>query len=198
MPETLLIGSNNRDKAAELRTLLADSNWNVKSLADFDTVPEPLEDADTFEGNARLKARYFVERFGVPCVADDSGLEVDALDGVPGVYSARYAGEDCSYTDNNRKLLEALRGVPQEKRTAHFICCAAFIAPDGREHTVLGTVQGSIAFESLGTNGFGYDPLFIPEGSSQTFAQMDPEEKHRISHRGRAFAKMRSHLESIQ
>ncbi len=194
MTKTLLIGSGNPDKSKELQRLLANTDWHVKGLSDFPSVDEPEEDQDTFEGNGLLKARYYSEKFGLPCVADDSGIEVDALDGAPGVYSARYAGEECSYDDNNRKLLEALAELPDEKRGARFVCCAAFVDPQGAMHVERGTVEGRIAHELRGTNGFGYDPLFIPQGCSETFAELEPDVKHSMSHRGRAFRAMCEYL----
>ena len=195
----LLIGSGNRDKAAELAELLAGLPWEVKSLADFPTVPEPVEDGMTFEANALKKARYFCRRFNVPCVADDSGLQVDALDGAPGVFSARYAGEECTYADNNAKLLSALKDVPKEKRTARFVCCAAYVDPQRRTQVEMGVVEGRIALENRGDNGFGYDPLFIPDDADgRTFAEMSTAEKQAISHRGRAFRKIRDYLESLK
>ena len=198
----LLIGSGNRDKARELAELLTGLPWDVRSLKDFPEIPEAVEDADTFEGNALIKAKYYADRFGVFCVADDSGLMVDALEGAPGVMSARYAGENCTYADNNAKLLNALREVPEAARTARFACCAVFYAPATllwdapRIHVEMGTVEGRIEFSPRGANGFGYDPLFVPEDGPLTFAEMDNEAKHKISHRGRAFAKLRAWLEN--
>lgn len=197
MGRRLLIGSGNRDKAAELSTLLEGTSWDVQGLGDFPAVDEPVEDADTFEGNALLKARYYGGRFEMACVADDSGLEVDALDGAPGIYAARYAGEGCTYDDNNRKLLSELAGVPADARTARFICCAAFVDEDGAERTERGVVEGHIATACSGTKGFGYDPLFIPEGHTKTFSELEPSEKHAISHRGDAFRKMCAYLKSV-
>lgn len=196
--KTIVIGSGNPDKARELSELLSGLPYEVKSTADFGAVPAPEETADTFEGNAIEKARYYAARFGVACVADDSGLEVDALDGAPGVYSARYAGEGCSYADNNRKLLGALVDVPESRRTARFVCCAAFVEPGGgAAHVEFGTVEGRIATAPAGANGFGYDPVFIPNGHAATFGEMDPAAKHSLSHRGAAFRKMRAYLESL-
>jgi len=195
MSEVLLIGSGNLDKAAELQELLKDSRWEVKSLRDFPEVDEPEETGETFEANAALKARYYSEQFGVACVADDSGLAVDALGGAPGVYSARYAGEGCTYADNNAKLLKELADVPPERRMATFVCVAAFYGKGGAIHTERGEVTGMITGEPVGERGFGYDPLFIPDGLAKTFAQMTPEEKHGVSHRAQAFRKMRDHLE---
>ena len=197
MSKELLIGSGNRDKAAELAVLLAPLGWVVKSLRDYPEIPEPEETGETFEENALLKARYYRDHFGIDCVADDSGLAVDALDGAPGVYSARYAGEGCTYADNNEKLLRALSTVREEQRTARFICCAAFAPQMGVEHTELGTVEGVIAKAAQGTAGFGYDPVFIPEGETRSFAEMTAEEKNAISHRGRAFNQLRAYLESL-
>jgi len=197
MDRVLLIGSNNKDKAREIRSLLEDSPWDVKSLSDFEPVSEPEETEATCEGNALLKARYYAEHFGVACVADDSGLEVDALDGAPGVYSARYAGEGCSYADNNRKLLAALEGLPSERRRARFVCVAAFVDEEGGEHLERGTAKGAIAPECRGEHGFGYDPLFIPDGFDRTFGEFAPEAKAAVSHRGRAFRKLCNHLASL-
>lgn len=195
MAEVLLIGSGNRDKARELAELLQGLPWEVRSLKDFPAVAEPVEDGRTFEENALKKARYYGRHFNVACVADDSGLEVDYLDGAPGVYSARYAGEQCSYADNNRKLLKALEGAPWHERTARFCCCAAFVAKEeGEPFLTRGTVRGHIAVAPSGSEGFGYDPLFVPEGEERTFAEMKPAEKHALSHRGRAFAKIQTYL----
>jgi XTP/dITP diphosphohydrolase len=195
LAKPLLIGSGNRDKARELAVLLEGLPWEVKSLKGFPEVPEPEEDGETYEENAVLKARYYSAQFGVACVSDDSGLSVDALDGGPGVYSARYAGPEVNYQMNNDKLLDALDGLAWHERTARFVCCAAFVAPGGEPHVEVGTVEGHIAVESFGSNGFGYDPLFVPEGSEETFAEMAAEAKHRVSHRGEAFRKIRVYLE---
>jgi XTP/dITP diphosphohydrolase len=195
--EILLIGTGNRDKAAELAEILVGLPWEVKSLADMPPVPEPVEDGDTFEANALTKAVYYSRRFDLCCVADDSGLAVDALGGAPGVYSARYAGENCTYADNNTKLLAELASVPPEKRSARFICCAAFAHRSGRTHTETGAVEGRIILEPRGNKGFGYDPLFVPQGFDLTFAEMPAEQKHQISHRGRAFKRLREYLETL-
>jgi len=196
--ETLLIGSGNRGKAAELAELLAGMPWDVKGLAGFPKVPEPVEDADSFEDNAVKKAAYFANAFNVCCVADDSGLVVDALGGAPGIYSARYAGPACNDADNRAKLLRALDGVPLECRTARFVCCAVFLRPGQPPHIETGTVEGRIAFECRGELGFGYDPLFIPEGFEETFGEIEPARKHQVSHRGRALQKLRAYLESLR
>ena len=195
MDKVLLLGSSNLDKARELAELLQGMQVILKTLQEFEPLDEPVEDGQTFEENALLKARYYCERLKVPCVADDSGLAVDVLNGEPGIYSARYAGENCGYQDNNRKLLTALEGLPMDQRTAHFVCCAAYAAPSGETHVEKGIVEGHIAGQACGTNGFGYDPLFIPTGYESTFGELPPALKHEISHRARAFAKLKAYLE---
>ncbi len=194
MIETLLIGSGNRHKAIELARMLEGLPWVVKCLADFPKVPEPVEDGDTFQANAVKKALYYGQGFNVCCVADDSGLVVDALRGAPGVLSARYAGEGASDADNNRKLLRELDDVPMSQRTARFVCCAAFADRSGHIHIETGTVEGHIAMEPRGRHGFGYDPLFIPVGGTLTFGEMESAAKDAISHRGRAFKRLHDYL----
>ncbi len=196
MPSDLLIGSGNRHKAQELAELLEGLPWEVKGLDAFPAVEEPEETSETFEGNAVLKARYYSEHFGIACVADDSGLAVDALDGAPGVYSARYAGPACDAAKNNEKLLAELEGLAWHERTARFVCCAALVLPNAAPHIEMGLCDGHIALAGIGHSGFGYDPLFVPEGHERTFAEMDPAEKHTLSHRGAAFRKIRAFLES--
>ncbi len=198
MTEPLLIGSRNQKKALELAQLLEGLPWEVKSLADFHEVPEPEENGATFEANAVKKAKHYAERLGVWCVADDSGLVVDALDGAPGVYSARYAGANCTDADNNAKLLAALAAAPEPQRRARFVCCAALVRPGGTPHIEMGTVEGRVGFECRGRLGFGYDPVFIPEGFDETFGEMTVSDKHAISHRGRAFRKLRNYLASLR
>jgi XTP/dITP diphosphohydrolase len=197
LAETLLLGSGNAHKVREFRELLAGLPWEVKCLADYPEVPEPVEDGDSFEANAIIKAAYYSEKLGVACVADDSGLVVDALDGAPGIYSSRYAGEECDDEMNNEKLMDELAEALWHERTARFVCCAAFMRPGGEAHIEMGTVEGSISAEPFGENGFGYDPLFVPAGHDRTFAEMNTTEKHNLSHRGEAFKKMRAYLESI-
>lgn len=198
MAETLLIGSGNAHKAVELAELLKGLPWVVKSLKDFAPVPEPEETGATFQANALLKARYYSRQFEVLCVADDSGLCVDALDGAPGVYSARFAGPGCTYEDNNKKLLRLLGPVTWSERTARFICCAALAGPGVKEFTALGKIEGHISVEPYGKNGFGYDPVFVPEGYEETFAELSAAQKNAISHRARAFSAMKEHLESLR
>ncbi len=195
MTEKLLIGSANLNKARELAVLLEGLPWEVVSLRDFPAIEAPEETGAAFEENAALKARYYGDAFKVTCVADDSGLMVDALDGAPGVYSARYAGNDADDAANNTKLLGELEDAPWHDRTARFVCCAAFYRPGGDVHLETGEACGHIAVSPFGENGFGYDPLFVPEGHETTFAEMTVEEKHSLSHRGRALAKLRAWLE---
>ena len=187
----LVCASANPDKVAEIEQLLAGL---VDLLPRPLEVPDVVEDADTLIGNARLKAAAIVEATGLPAVADDTGLEVEALDGAPGVYAARYAGEDCSYADNRTKLLCELEGAMN--RRAAFRTVVMIFWPDGSELAVEGTCPGVITTEERGSVGFGYDAVFQPdEGGGRTFAEMTPEAKHAISHRGRAFEALLSELE---
>ncbi|MFK7917154.1 MAG: RdgB/HAM1 family non-canonical purine NTP pyrophosphatase [Ilumatobacter sp.] len=184
--------SANPDKVAEIQALLVDV---VDLLPRPTTIPDVVEDADTLIGNARLKASAIVEATGLPALADDTGLEVDALDGRPGVYTARYAGEGCSYADNREKMLAEMSGV--EHRGAAFKTVALALWPDGSELAVEGVCAGVIATEERGEAGFGYDAIFTPnEGGGATFSQMDADAKHAISHRGRAFRALLERLEA--
>jgi XTP/dITP diphosphohydrolase len=158
-------------------------------------VPEVDETADSLEGNARLKAMAIATAAGLPALADDTGLEVDFLGRAPGVHTARYAGVDATYADNVTLLLESLKGIPPEQRTARFITVAMVCWPDGREVVAEGIVRGHIALEPVGDRGFGYDPVFIPdEGDGRTFAEMSDAEKHELSHRGRALRALAAEL----
>lgn len=197
MRNKLLIGSANTGKARELAALIAGLPWEVISLRDLPEVDAPEETGATFAENAVLKARYYGDRFDVACVSDDSGLVVDALGGAPGVLSARYAGEAADDRENNKKLLQALEGMPWHERAARFVCCAAFYQPGEEVHLEEGEVYGRIAAAAFGSGGFGYDPLFVPDGHEETFGEMSLEQKHAISHRGRAFRKMRAWLETL-
>jgi XTP/dITP diphosphohydrolase len=184
-PLRVVLASANPDKAAEIAAILGDG---VHLLPRPPEVPDVDETGTTLEQNARLKAVALVEATGEAAVADDTGLEVDALDGAPGVWSARFAGEHATYADNVAKLLESLEGVPPERRTARFRTVALLRFPDGRELVAEGAVEGTIAEAATGDHGFGYDPLFVPaEGDGRTFAQLTSEEKNATSHRARAF-----------
>jgi len=181
----VLVATRNRHKLEEIRQIFALPGLELVAADEVPGLPEEVvEDAVTFEGNALKKARELCRASKLWTMADDSGLEVCALDNAPGVYSARYAGEPCSYPANNAKLLRELQGV--EDRRARFRCAIALCAPDGREWTVDGCCPGRIIHESRGANGFGYDPLFVPDGYGQTFAELDGATKNAISHRGAA------------
>jgi XTP/dITP diphosphohydrolase len=182
-----VLATANPDKAAEVRQILAAALGDVELFERPGDVPEVVEDGDSLEANARLKAVALVVATGQPAIADDTGLEVDALGGAPGVYSARYAGEEATYSDNVAKLLGALAAVPPAERTARFRSVVLARFPDGSEVIGIGEVSGCIGTEARGGNGFGYDPVFLPEGGGgRSFAEMSPSEKHAISHRGRA------------
>ena len=181
----LLVATRNRHKLDEIRQIFALPGLELLAADEVPGLPEDVvEDAETFEGNALKKARELCVASGLWTLADDSGLEVVALGNAPGVYSARYAGEPCSYPANNAKLLRELEGVAD--RRARFRCVIALCAPDGRAWTVEGRCPGLIIEEARGANGFGYDPLFVPDGYGQTFAELDGAVKNGISHRGRA------------
>lgn len=180
----LVIATRNRHKLAEIREIFHIPELEVVSAFDFPDVPDVVEDGETFEANAIKKAVTLAKVTGLWALADDSGLEVDALNGAPGVYSARYAGEPPSYPANNRKLLQELKHAIN--RSARFRCVIALSNPAGETRVVDGRCEGTIGFEERGDKGFGYDPLFIPEGHTVTFAEMDAAAKHAISHRGRA------------
>jgi XTP/dITP diphosphohydrolase len=183
--DRFVCASANPDKVVEIAALL---DGMVDLLPRPADIPDVVEDADTLLGNARLKAKAICAATGLPAISDDTGLEVDALDGAPGVYTARFAGEDCSYADNREKMLRVLAGVPLAARTAQFKTVAMVVWPDGRELSFEGVCPGSIATEERGTRGFGYDAVFIAdEGAGRTFAEMSEAEKNAISHRGRAF-----------
>ena len=183
--DRFVCASANPDKVAEIAALL---DGLVELLPRPADVPDVVEDADSLIGNARLKAAAISAATGLAAISDDTGLEIDALGGAPGVYAARFAGEHCSYADNREKVLRLLADVPSEARTARFKTAAMVVWPDGRELAVEGVCEGSIATEERGARGFGYDPVFIAaEGGGRTFAEMSDAEKNAISHRGRAF-----------
>ncbi len=194
---TVLIASNNAHKATEIAEALDFPGWEFKTLKQVGVSSDPAEDAETFLGNARIKAHAAQQASGgMPVLADDSGLEVDALDGAPGVHSARYAGEPCDDAANNAKLLDALSDVADEARTARFVCQLVFLDENGNEVDARGTVEGRIANEAHGENGFGYDPLFLPEvfGFERSLGEAKPEEKNAVSHRGNALRELRAKL----
>ena len=192
LPErTLVLASGNHGKLAEIRALLAPLGLDVKTQAEFGVEP-PEETGLSFIENAILKARHAARVTGLPALADDSGLEVDALDGAPGIYSARYAGDDADDAANNAKLLRALRDVAPAARTARFRCVIALLrnADDAMPMIVSGTWDGVILDAPRGANGFGYDPLFLPAGMDRTSAELEKDEKNRLSHRGKALSNL--------
>jgi len=185
----LLIATGNAHKLREIRQIFKLPGLDILGMDSFSDAPEVVEDGETFEANAVKKAITLCRETGLWTLADDSGLEVDALDGAPGVYSARYAGEHGDYLANNNKLLDELAGVGD--RTARFQCAIALASPGGDVRVVEGSCEGRIGYEPRGSDGFGYDPLFIPDGYDVTFSEMSVENKNAISHRGRALARAR-------
>ena len=197
---TLVLATRNQGKIREFRRILdAISNGaiNLVGLEEFAHTTEVEETGSTFKENALLKARSICAETGLPAIADDSGLCVDALDGAPGIYSARYAGVHGDDLGNNATLLRELANVPEDKRSAHFTCAAALVLPDGREHVTEEIFEGSILFAPIGDQGFGYDPLFRPDGLAISSAQMSAEEKDLISHRGKSLRAIAPHVISL-
>ncbi len=192
----IVLATRNKKKVEEIRRITADLPITVLSLDDFPACPETVEDQETFEGNAIKKAVEVCTCTGKPSLADDSGLEVDALEGAPGVYSARYAGGSGKGNDvrNYEKLLQELKEVPEEQRGAQFVCCMALAFPDGRVKSFFGHAKGRISMEPKGITGFGYDPVFLPRGFNKTFAEMTGQEKDALSHRGKALEKLAEFL----
>jgi len=195
---TLVVATRNRGKLKEIEAFLSGVVEHVCCAADFEGFPETIEDGDTFEANALKKAREAMRYTGLPALADDSGLVVDALEGRPGVYSARFAGDNANDTTNNNKLLHSLEGVPPGLRRAVFVCAMALVTPDGREQLFYGRLNGCILTEERGAGGFGYDPLFLVDGFGRSMAELDMEEKNRISHRGQALLSFREYLHRIE
>ena len=194
----LVLATRNPDKGRELATLLGGLGIHIRTLAEFPAVPEVEEDGETCEANAIKKAREVARSTGLPSVADDTGLEVDALGGRPGVFAARYAGEHATYEDNCRKLLCELEGVPKGARHARFLTVAAIAFPSGDLHVTQGSLEGTITEHPIGDRGFGYDPVFLVPEFGKSLAQLTIEEKNCISHRAKAFAQVRAWLEQQQ
>lgn len=190
-----VISTGNKHKLEEIGAILEDFNLEVLSMKDVDLDGlEIIEDGNTFEENALIKAKAVMERTGRLTLADDSGLEVDILDNQPGIYSARFSGENATDEKNNAKLLKMLEEVPFEKRTARFVCAMAAIFPNGDTIVLRGECPGLIGFEAKGESGFGYDPLFIVQEYNQTFAELGEAIKNKISHRARALEKLKKEL----
>jgi XTP/dITP diphosphohydrolase len=193
----IVLATRNQHKKQELVALLQDLPIAIMTLDDFPDAPDVIEDGETCEANARKKAVEIARYTGLPAVADDTGLEVDALDGRPGAFAARYAGEHATYEDNCRKLLQELQGIPPQRRNARFVTVAAIALPTGETQLARGVLKGSIAEEAAGSHGFGYDPVFFLPGRRQTLAQLSPIEKNRISHRALAFAQAKQMLQQM-
>lgn len=193
--DTIILASRNEHKIKELRETLSPLGIELKSTYDFPELEEVEEDKDTLKGNALKKARYVHKQIGYPALSDDTGLEVDALESRPGVYSARYAGENASYQDNVDKLLDELSDIPAARRGAQFRTVVAFVTEDD-SYTFEGVCRGMIISEQRGSGGFGYDPVFVPKAYKKTFAELDSEIKNKISHRGKAIQKFYDWLEN--
>jgi XTP/dITP diphosphohydrolase len=197
IPDKILIATTNQGKIEEIRSLVKGLPTEFLSPADLPDIPEVVEDGTTFEENAVKKARAIAEATGVVTLADDSGLCVDALNGRPGVHSARYAGENASDEDKYRRILKEMQGVPDSERSARFVCILALVTPDGEKVLFRGVCEGLIAREPSGSSGFGYDPIFYFEEAGCTFAQMDRESKNKVSHRGRALREFAEFLRKL-
>jgi XTP/dITP diphosphohydrolase len=198
MIRQLVLATRNRHKREELAAILGGHDITIRTLDEFPDAPEVVEDGDTCETNAIKKARVIAAFTGLPAVADDTGLEVDALDGRPGVYAARYAGEDATYEDNCLKLLLELTGVPRERRTARFLTVAAIALPSDGIRVAQGILEGEIAAEASGTLGFGYDPVFLIPELGKTLAELSADQKNAISHRAKAFTQAKALLREME
>ena len=192
----LVVATRNKNKLREFREILTGTNFEIRSLDDFGPIPEAVEDGATFEENAYKKALHTAKVLGLPAIADDSGLVVEALNDRPGVHSARYAGEDATDDENCDKLLRELAG--EDDRRAHFQCVLSIAVPSGPALTYEGRCDGVIIDEKRGNNGFGYDPLFYFPERGKTFAELPAEEKNRISHRGKALAELKSEIHMVE
>lgn len=191
----IVFATGNANKMKEIRMILSDMGMEILSMKDAGVDADIVEDGTTFEENAMIKAKAIAKLLPNDIVlADDSGLEIDYLNKEPGIYSARYMGEDTSYEIKNKNLIGRLEGVPKEQRTARFVCAIAAVLPDGSTRTTRGTIEGYIGWESAGTNGFGYDPIFYVDEYGCSTAELAPEEKNKVSHRGNALRAMREEL----
>ncbi len=190
-----VFATGNEGKMREIRAILADLDFEVRSMKEAGIQVKIEENGKTFEENALIKAQTVADYTDALVLADDSGLEIDYLNGEPGIYSARYMGEDTSYDIKNNNLIHRLDGVEKEKRTARFVCAIAVVFPDKTKKVVKGTMEGYIGYEPAGENGFGYDPIFYPNGYDCSSAELSPEEKNAISHRGKALREMKKIME---
>ena len=191
----IIFATGNKDKMREIREILSDCDVDIQSMKEAGINVDIVEDGKTFEENALIKAKAVAEHTDAIVLADDSGLEIDYLNKEPGIYSARYMGEDTSYRIKNANLIERLNGVPDEKRTVRFVCAVAAAFPDGSVKTVRGTMEGRIGYEEKGENGFGYDPIFYLPEYGCTSAELSMEEKNKISHRGKALRAIKEELQ---
>lgn len=197
----IIFATGNKGKLREINDILKDLNIPIVSLKDAGITSEPEETGVTFEENAVIKAKYAAEILkdeDAIFMADDSGLEVDALGGEPGVYSARYMGEETPYSIKNKNIIDRLDGIENDKRTARFVCAIAAVLPDGSTIATRGTIEGKIGYEERGANGFGYDPIFYLPDMSLSTAELSPDEKNKISHRGKALEAMKNKLKEIK
>lgn len=190
----IVLATRNADKVKEITGIIQNPEYDLVSLLDFEHIPDIVESGDTLKENAFIKARTAFQYTGLPCMADDTGLEVDALNGAPGVRSSRFAGESCEYRENNEKLLKLMQNVPDGKRTARFRCVVALVH-DGGEHWTEGICEGKIMIAYRGQGGFGYDPLFFIPRLGKTFAELELNVKNQISHRGQAFRNMAEYIQ---
>ena len=190
----IIFATGNKDKMREIREIMADCDVHIVSMKEAGIRVDIVEDGTTFEENAKIKARAVAAHTDAIVLADDSGLEIDALNKEPGVYSARYMGHDTSYDIKNQAIIDRLAGVEDKDRTARFVCAMAAVFPDGRHFTTRGTMEGIIAHEIKGANGFGYDPIVYLPQYGKTSAELTPEEKNKISHRGEALEKLKAQL----
>ena len=192
----LIFATKNRGKLNEVRNIFSDSGFEITSLLDLNSKLEVVENEKTYEGNAKKKAKEIFNKYKIPVIADDSGIETEQLTGIPGVYSARYAGEIATDEENNKKLLDELKNF-SEPHPAKYVCCAVYF--DGENYLIeFGEVKGKIIMMGRGTKGFGYDPLFVPDGYNQTMAELSPEVKNSISHRGQAFSKLKRKIKILK
>ena len=196
MDNIIVLATGNKNKLKEIQALLKDTPVTVKTINDFGPMPEAVEDGETFDDNAYKKALHYSKMLGLPCLADDSGLVVNALDGRPGVYSARYAGENASDWDNCEKLLQEMDG--KEDRSAYFMCVLSLATPQGPALTWEGRCDGEILTKRKGEAGFGYDPVFFFQPFNKTFAEVSMEDKSEVSHRGKALAEFAAEISKVQ
>ena len=192
--DKIIFATGNKGKIKEIQMILVDLGVEVITMKEAGIEIDIVEDGKTYEENALIKARAVAAHADCIVMADDSGLEIDYLNNEPGIYSARYMGEDTSYTIKNANLIERLNGVPDEQRTARFVCAIAAVMPDGKELTTRGIIEGQIGYEEKGSNGFGYDPIFYVPRFGKTTAELSEEEKNQVSHRGNALMKMKEEL----